>query len=82
MTASLRLTWAQPEDLIGHELRQASEDGRDATDIALRRHTAGGRPAPARTGASVAAAIAAAGPGDVHGCLRAGPAPAAESLPG
>ena len=26
----LRLTWVQPEDLIGHELRQAAEDGRDA----------------------------------------------------
>ncbi|KJY15874.1 hypothetical protein VR44_40720, partial [Streptomyces katrae] len=26
----VRLTWAQPEDLVGHELRQAAEDGRDA----------------------------------------------------
>ena len=26
----LRLTWVQPEDLIGHELRQAAQDGRDA----------------------------------------------------
>ena len=25
----LRLTWVQPEDLIGHELRQAAEDGRE-----------------------------------------------------
>ncbi|MFE1715953.1 hypothetical protein ACFW82_39370, partial [Streptomyces sp. NPDC058728] len=25
----VRVTWAQPEDLIGHELRQADEDGRD-----------------------------------------------------
>ncbi|MGW7177027.1 hypothetical protein ACWGH6_29715, partial [Streptomyces xanthophaeus] len=25
----LRVTWVQPEDLIGHELRQAAEDGRD-----------------------------------------------------
>ncbi|MEU7600238.1 hypothetical protein [Streptomyces sp. NPDC041003] len=26
---SVRLTWAQPEDLVGHELRQAAEDGRN-----------------------------------------------------
>ncbi len=25
----LRLTWVQPEDLIGHELRQAAQDGRE-----------------------------------------------------
>ncbi|TDC86899.1 hypothetical protein E1292_47310, partial [Nonomuraea deserti] len=24
----IRLTWVQPEDLLGHELRQATEDGR------------------------------------------------------
>ena len=23
----LRLTWVQPEDLIGHELRQAEQEG-------------------------------------------------------
>ncbi|MFJ9027131.1 ADP-ribosylglycohydrolase family protein [Streptomyces sp. NPDC102274] len=48
----LRLTWVQPEDLIGHELRQAAQDGRDATGIAERWHAAGGRPAPDRAGAS------------------------------
>ncbi|MFD7895954.1 ADP-ribosylglycohydrolase family protein [Streptomyces sp. NPDC059743] len=48
----LRVTWVQPEDLIGHELRQASEDGRDATAVAHRWHTAGGAPAPPRAGAS------------------------------
>ena len=37
----LRVTWVQPEDLIGHELRQAAEDGRDA---------AGDRAAVARGG--------------------------------
>ncbi|MFE2844096.1 ADP-ribosylglycohydrolase family protein [Streptomyces scopuliridis] len=48
----LRLTWVQPEDLIGHELRQAAQDGRDATRIADRWHAAGGHPAPDRAGAS------------------------------
>ncbi|WP_066949062.1 ADP-ribosylglycohydrolase family protein [Streptomyces lushanensis] len=50
----LRVTWVQPEDLIGHELRQASEDGRDATAVSHRWHTAGGAPAPPRAGASPA----------------------------
>ncbi|MGW0559076.1 ADP-ribosylglycohydrolase family protein [Streptomyces sp. NPDC003016] len=49
---SLRLTWVQPEDLITHELRQASEDGRDTTAIRARWHKAGGPPAPPTTGAS------------------------------
>ncbi|GAB2955672.1 ADP-ribosylglycohydrolase family protein [Nonomuraea fastidiosa] len=48
----IRLTWVQPEDLIGHELRQAAEDGRDARDIAARWHAAGGHDAPPRAGAS------------------------------
>ncbi|AVZ72464.1 hypothetical protein SLUN_09930 [Streptomyces lunaelactis] len=48
----LRLTWVQPEDLLGHELRQAEEDGRDATEIRARWQTAGGHPAPPRAGAS------------------------------
>ncbi|WP_242585927.1 ADP-ribosylglycohydrolase family protein [Streptomyces sp. MST-110588] len=42
----------QPEDLLGHELRQAAEDGRDATVIERRWLAAGGGPAPARAGAS------------------------------
>ncbi|QZY20440.1 ADP-ribosylglycohydrolase family protein [Streptomyces decoyicus] len=42
----------QPEDLIGHELRQAAEDGRDAAGIARRWRAAGGRTAPGRAGAS------------------------------
>ncbi|MEV1055271.1 ADP-ribosylglycohydrolase family protein [Streptomyces sp. NPDC049887] len=49
---SLRLTWVQPEDLVGHELRQAAEDGRDAAAAALRWRTAGGAPAPWAAGAS------------------------------
>ncbi|MGN9842735.1 ADP-ribosylglycohydrolase family protein [Nonomuraea sp. H19] len=51
----IRLTWVQPEDLIGHELRQAAEDGRDGglvREIAARWHAAGGHDAPPRAGAS------------------------------
>ncbi|MFJ8190290.1 ADP-ribosylglycohydrolase family protein [Streptomyces sp. NPDC096094] len=48
----LRLTWVQPEDLIGHELRQAAQDGRDPSSIAARWRAAGGREAPARAGSS------------------------------
>ncbi|AKZ55167.1 hypothetical protein SAM23877_2118 [Streptomyces ambofaciens ATCC 23877] len=48
----LRLTWVQPEDLVGHELRQAAQDGRDASAIAARWRAAGGCPAPTRAGAS------------------------------
>ncbi|MGW1881821.1 ADP-ribosylglycohydrolase family protein [Streptomyces sp. NPDC001970] len=53
---NLRLTWVQPEDLIGHELRQAAEDGRDAAGIARRWQSAGGHPAPHSAGASSAPA--------------------------
>jgi len=48
----LRLTWVQPEDLIGHELRQAALDGREASVIAARWRAAGGTEAPLRAGAS------------------------------
>ncbi|MFC6366545.1 ADP-ribosylglycohydrolase family protein [Nonomuraea thailandensis] len=48
----IRLTWVQPEDLVGHELRQAAEDGRDARKIAARWHAAGGHDAPLRAGAA------------------------------
>ncbi|MEF9903175.1 ADP-ribosylglycohydrolase family protein [Streptomyces sp. P9-A2] len=51
----LRLTWVQPEDLIGHELRQAAQDGRSATAVAAvaaRWRAAGGPEAPPRAGAS------------------------------
>ncbi|WP_329454276.1 ADP-ribosylglycohydrolase family protein [Streptomyces sp. NBC_01497] len=53
----LRLTWVQPEDLVGHELRQAAEDGRDAASVHKRWLAAGGALAPERAGASP-------GPGD------------------
>ncbi|MFG1708988.1 ADP-ribosylglycohydrolase family protein [Nonomuraea sp. M3C6] len=48
----IRLTWVQPEDLVGHELRQAAEDGREVAQIAARWHAAGGHDAPPRAGAS------------------------------
>ncbi|MFI9821279.1 ADP-ribosylglycohydrolase family protein [Streptomyces sp. NPDC052013] len=48
----LRLTWVQPEDLIGHELHQAVLDGREPSAIARRWKAAGGPEAPARAGAS------------------------------
>ncbi|MFI2369598.1 ADP-ribosylglycohydrolase family protein [Streptomyces sp. NPDC018833] len=52
MTSLLRLTWVQPEDLVGHELRQAEQDGRDATAVRDRWLAAGGGYAPPRAGAS------------------------------
>ncbi|MFF3905326.1 ADP-ribosylglycohydrolase family protein [Streptomyces sp. NPDC001848] len=48
----LRLTWVQPEDLLGHELRQAAQDGREPSAIAARWRAAGGPPAPLTAGAS------------------------------
>ena len=48
----LRLTWVQPEDLLGHELRQARLDGREPAAIEARWAAAGGPDAPERAGAS------------------------------
>ncbi len=44
----MRVTWVQPEDLIGHELRQASEEGKNIDQMEARWLAAGGAPAPAR----------------------------------
>jgi ADP-ribosylglycohydrolase len=44
----LRVTWVQPEDLVGHELRQAREEQKDVDDVEQRWFAAGGAPAPAR----------------------------------
>jgi ADP-ribosylglycohydrolase len=44
----LRVTWVQPEDLIGHELRQAREEEKDVDDVERRWFAAGGAPAPGR----------------------------------
>ena len=60
----LRLTWVQPEDLVGHELRQAREEGRTSTTIAARWRAAGGHDArPARRRSRAARARRAAAPG-------------------
>ncbi|MYV48321.1 ADP-ribosylglycohydrolase family protein [Streptomyces sp. SID2888] len=48
----LRLTWVQPEDLLGHELRQAEQDGREPSAVAARWAAARGPLAPRRAGAS------------------------------
>ncbi|MER7202888.1 hypothetical protein CG723_06510 [Streptomyces sp. CB01635] len=48
----LRLTWVQPEDLLGHELRQAAQEGRNASGVERRWREAGGHPPPERAGAS------------------------------
>ncbi|GHI90223.1 ADP-ribosylglycohydrolase family protein [Streptomyces xanthophaeus] len=58
----LRVTWVQPEDLIGHELRQAAEDGRDPGPARRAWLAAGGHLAPERAGAS---------PGPADPALRA-----------
>jgi len=44
----LRVTWVQPEDLVGHELRQAREEGKDVDAVEARWFGAGGAPAPGR----------------------------------
>ncbi|WP_367040875.1 ADP-ribosylglycohydrolase family protein [Streptomyces sp. Je 1-332] len=48
----IRLTWVQPEDLIGHELRQSEEEGKDVSSVRSRWLKAGGHLAPPRAGAS------------------------------
>ncbi|MFH8770598.1 ADP-ribosylglycohydrolase family protein [Streptomyces sp. NPDC017958] len=48
----LRLTWVQPEDLLGHELHQARLDGREPSRIEARWRAAGGLEPPERAGAS------------------------------
>ncbi|HET8949760.1 MAG TPA: ADP-ribosylglycohydrolase family protein, partial [Solirubrobacteraceae bacterium] len=44
----MRVTWIQPEDLVGHELRQAREEGKDVDVVEQRWFAAGGAPAPGR----------------------------------
>lgn len=48
----MRLTWAQPEDLLPHELVQAEVEGKDVSDLLQRWLDAGGDPTPAVSGAS------------------------------
>jgi ADP-ribosylglycohydrolase len=42
------VTWIQPEDLVGHELRQAREEGKQVDEIERRWLGAGGPEAPGR----------------------------------
>ena len=48
----MRLTWAQPEDLLPNELQQSAAEGKDVDDIAERWSAAGGALVPPRGGAS------------------------------
>lgn len=52
----MRLTWAQPEDLLPHELVQARAEGKDVDAIAERWSAAGGSLDPVRGGATADAA--------------------------
>ncbi|PXY27916.1 ADP-ribosylglycohydrolase family protein [Prauserella muralis] len=47
----MRLTWAQPEDLLAHELVQSAAEGRDVAAVRERWVAAGGDPVPAVSGA-------------------------------
>jgi len=48
----MRLTWVQPEDLVGHALAQAALDGADVAAARERWAAAGGSEVPPRDGAS------------------------------
>lgn len=48
----MRLTWAQPEDLVAHELVQSRAEGHHVDDIADRWALAGGSLVPVRGGAT------------------------------
>ena len=47
----MRLTWAQPEDLLAHELVQSAAEGKETADVRERWVAAGGDPEPAVSGA-------------------------------
>ena len=49
----VRVAWAQPEDLIRHELRQSADEGRNVADVQRRWLAAGGATGPPAGGASV-----------------------------
>ncbi|NED97406.1 ADP-ribosylglycohydrolase family protein [Phytoactinopolyspora alkaliphila] len=48
----IRLTWVQPEDLVGHALQRAENDDVDVADLRARWAESGGDPEPRHTGAS------------------------------
>lgn len=52
----MRLTWAQPEDLLPHELVQSRAEGKDVGAVAARWEAAGGGTDPVRGGATPDAA--------------------------
>ena len=54
----MRLTWAQPEDLLAHELVQSAAEGRDIAAIRADWVAAGGDPTPAVSGAGPVPAVA------------------------
>ncbi|MEE2037396.1 ADP-ribosylglycohydrolase family protein [Nocardiopsis sp. CT-R113] len=62
----MRLTWAQPEDLLAHELVQSAAEGRDVAGIRDRWADAGGDPDPAVSGAGPVPATA-----ELRGLARA-----------
>ncbi|MER6871727.1 ADP-ribosylglycohydrolase family protein, partial [Amycolatopsis sp. NPDC000673] len=47
----MRLTWAQPEDLLAHEFVQSAVEGKDVASVRERWIAAGGDPVPAVSGA-------------------------------
>ncbi|WP_409180004.1 ADP-ribosylglycohydrolase family protein [Amycolatopsis sp. VS8301801F10] len=47
----MRLTWAQPEDLLAHEFVQSTVEGKDVASVRERWIAAGGDPVPAASGA-------------------------------
>ncbi|MGW6004336.1 ADP-ribosylglycohydrolase family protein [Oerskovia enterophila] len=47
----MRLTWAQPEDLLAHELVQSATEGKDVAGVVERWTAAGGEVVPAVSGA-------------------------------
>ncbi|CAM3943170.1 ADP-ribosylglycohydrolase family protein [Kibdelosporangium persicum] len=55
----MRLTWAQPEDLLAHEFVQSAAEGKDIAIVRARWVAAGGDPTPAVSGAGPAPATPA-----------------------
>jgi len=48
----VRVAWAQPEDLLRHELEQSADEGQDVSDVERRWLAAGGAIGPLAAGAS------------------------------
>lgn len=54
----MRLSWAQPEDLVAHELGQSHAEGKDVAEVRAAWLAAGGSTEPTRDGASAQPAAA------------------------